>query len=80
MFTQAGFNRRGRAVCRAQVSRIEGGTRQTEFAYLWHFACGDYAYASRTQLCWPHLVRIHSLFEIDYERLEQWRFSGSRLP
>lgn len=62
MFTRAGFSRIFRIMCAARVSRL--GRSGIASAYLVRFACGDMAWGSRTQICWPHQVHIHSYFHV----------------
>ena len=62
MFTQAGFSVAGaRRVAWARVSRL--GRSGIVWGFLVRWPCGDLAWGSRTQVCWPEKVRIHSLLD-----------------
>ncbi len=62
MFTRAGFSRRFRVICAARVSRL--GRSGIVTGHLLRWPCGDVAWGSRTQICWPHQVHIHSYFHV----------------
>ena len=63
MFTKAGVNVRGaRVLYHARVS-MAGST-----LWRWGFMCqwptGEVAWGSRSRVCWPEVVRIHSVIRI----------------
>jgi hypothetical protein len=63
MFTKAGFNPRGRTICRARIGRY--GYRGTLGARMWRFQCSDVAwFLGRGQVLWPEQgVRIINLID-----------------
>lgn len=57
MFTHADFNRDGRQIGRAWLSRPTW-----RIATVWRFECGDIAYWVRGQfIAWPHQVQLWGL-------------------
>jgi len=63
MFTRAGFSQKIRSICVGLVSRIGRPGVVRGYLVRWP-ACGDVAWASSTQICWPDQVIIHSFIRL----------------
>ncbi|MBK5230229.1 MAG: hypothetical protein JJE27_03550 [Thermoleophilia bacterium] len=61
MFTRAGFSRKCRFVCAARVAMLGGRGSVWAHLFVWP-ASGEFAWASRTRIVWPHLVVIYNRF------------------
>jgi hypothetical protein len=60
MFTSAGVNLRGHAICWAWIVPA-AGRKPSRLAQLWRFRSGEYAFLTRTFIAWPSQCQINNL-------------------